>query len=430
VKRGDVRQTVTATGTLNAVVMVEVGTQLSGQLATVFVDFNDEVKKGQPLAELDRRSFEAKLAEARAATATAQTLVVVQQSRIERARIDIRDAKTRSAVLQARLESAKARRDAAENAHKRVTALNARGVSSPTQLEQAETDREAAAANLREAEALAAAHIHAIAAAEVELQRAEAELASAHAGVPHKQAAERLAEIDLDRTIIRSPINGVVVGRSFSEGQTVAASLEAPTLFMIAGDLEHMDIHARVDESDIGKIRVGQKATFTVDAYPGRRFDAEVGAVRKAPTQQQQPGSLLRRMPQSSSNVVTYTVVLRTTNSGGLLLPGMTAVVRITVDEASDVLMVPMAGFRFTPQDKDRRELPEQALPPNQELVWVWDNDTQSLRAVNVRIGTVDGIHAAVLTAAATALKEGDAVVTAEVLDAPRKRTFGMKLGF
>jgi multidrug efflux pump subunit AcrA (membrane-fusion protein) len=89
-----------------------------------------------------------------------------------------------------------------------------------------------------------------------------------------------------------------------------------------------------------------------------------------------------------------------------------------------------MAGFRFTPQDKDRRELPEQALPPNQELVWVWDNDTQSLRAVNVRIGTVDGIHAAVLTAAATALKEGDAVVTAEVLDAPRKRTFGMKLGF
>lgn len=249
--------------------------------------------------------------------------------------------------------------------------------------------------------------------------------------MPQKQAAERLAEIDLERTVIRSPIDGVVVGRSFSEGQTVAASLEAPTLFMIAADLEHMDIHARVDESDIGRIKVGQRAIFTVDAYPGHRFEAEVGAVRKAPTQQQQPGSLLRRTPQTSSNVVTYTVVLKTINPGGLLLPGMTAVVRVTVDEAKDVLIVPMAAFRFTPQDRDKRELPEQTPAQNYELVWVWDNETQGLRPVNVQVGTVDGVHAAILTKPApTALKQGDAVVTAEVLDAPRKRTFGMKLGF
>lgn len=429
VKRGDVRQTVTATGTLNAVVTVEVGTQLSGQLAKVLVDFNDEVKKGQPLAELDRRSFEAKLAEARAATNASRTLVAVQKTRIERARIDVRDAQAKMAVLQARLESAKARLNGAESVLRRGLALQAKGVSSATQVEQAETDRDAAAANVREAEASASGNVHAVAGAEADLQRAEAELANTIAAIPQKEAAQLLAQIDLERTIIRSPIDGVVVGRSFSEGQTVAASLEAPTLFTIAGDLERMDIHARVDESDIGKIKVGQKATFTVDAHPGQQFEADVAAVRKAP-QQQQPGSVLRRAPQSSSNVVTYIVVLRTTNKDGLLLPGMTAVMRIIVDEAKDVLMVPMAAFRFTPQGQEGRQAPGQARGYNREVVWVWDNETKHVKPVSVEVGTADGILASIVSKAAPGLlREGDQILLTEATELAPKRAFGIKWG-
>jgi HlyD family secretion protein len=430
VKRSVVRQTVTATGTLNALVTIEVGTQLSGQLAKVFVDFNDDVKRGQPLAELDRRSFQAKRAEARAATIAAQTLVAVQKSRVERARVDIRDAQAKGAVLQARLESAKARLNGAENALRRVAALQAKGVSSGTQLDQAETERDAAAANFKEAEASAGANMHAVAAAQVDLQRAEAELANAEAGVPQREAAQLLAEIDLERTIIRSPIDGVVVGRSFSEGQTVAASLEAPTLFTIAGDLERMEIHARVDESDIGKIRVGQRATFTVDAYPGRQFEAEVAVVRKAP-QQTQPGSVLRRAPPTSSNVVTYIVVLRTSNPGGLLLPGMTAMMRIIVDEAKDVLTVPMAAFRFTPQGQESREKVAQPHAHNRELVWVWNNAERRAKPITVQVGTSDGVHAALIgKAMVEELREGDQVLLGEALESSSKRPFGMKLGF
>ena len=429
VKRGDVSQSVSATGTLNAVVTVEVGTQLSGQLAKVFADFNDEVKQGQALAELDRRSFEAKLAEARAATVAAQTLITVQQSKVERARVDIRDAQAKATILQARLDNAKARSDATENALARAMALNARGVASSIQLEQAETERAVAAANLREARALATAHVHTVEAAEVDLQRAEAELANASAGVPQRQASQLLAEIDLERTIIRSPINGVVVGRAFSEGQTVAASLEAPTLFTIAGDLENMDIHARVDEADIGRIKDGQKATFTVDAHPGRQFEAEVTAVRKLP-QQQQAMSLLRRAPapQTPSNVVTYTVILRTSNQGMLLLPGMTAVIRIIVDEAKDVLTVPMAALRYSPQGGERRGPIGQPRAAN---VWIWDDQGKHVRSVQVEVGTTDGVRAAVASKQAVdGLQDGDQAVVAEAAEPVSRQTFGVRLGF
>jgi HlyD family secretion protein len=430
VQRGDVRQTVTATGTLNALVTVEVGTQLSGQLAKVMADFTEHVSKGQALAELDRRSFEARLAEAQAATAMAETLVEVQKSKIERARVDLFEAKSRTQVLQAKAESARARKQAAESALARVQALHGRGVSSPSQLDDAQAERDATAANLREAEAVSAANIYTIAGAGADLRRAEAELANALAGVPQKRAVQLLAEIELERTVIRSPIDGVVVGRNFSEGQTVAASLEAPTLFMIAGDLTQMDIYARVDESDIGKIKVGQRATFTVDAQPGRQFEADVVAVRQAPQQQQPGGSLRRTMPQTQSNVVTYTVVLRTNNKDTLLLPGMTAVIRIIVDEANDALTVPMAAFRFTPNGDRTAEASRAAQGPNTETVWTWSGS--GLKPILVQVRTANGVQAAIATGeAALGLKEGDQVVVAEAVEsAPQRSTYGIKLGF
>ena len=424
VTRGDVRQTVTATGTLNPIVAVEVGTQVSGQLAKVLADFNDHVKKGQPLAELDRRSFDAKVAEARAATTAAETLVAVQKSKLDRARVDVRDAHGRTAVLQARVEVAAVRRQAAETTLSRAVALSARGVSSSIQLEQAQTERDIAAALLREAEALAGANSNAIAGAEADVQRAAAELANAVAGVPQKKAHQLAAEIELERTIIRSPIDGIVVGRSFSEGQTVASSLEAPTLFMIAGDLERMDIHTRVDESDIGRIKVGQQATFTVDAHPGRQFDAEVVAVRQAP-QQQSGSGFLRRAQSGSSNVVTYTVILRTSNPSMLLLPGMTAAVRVIIEETKDALIVPMAAFRFKPQPQDQTE---QVPPrePNMEMVWVWDG--RAVRSVPFEVGAMDGVRAAARSA--PRLNEGDQVIVTQAPEAaPKRSAFGIKFG-
>jgi HlyD family secretion protein len=265
--------------------------------------------------------------------------------------------------------------------------------------------------------------VNAIAGADADVQRAEAELANAVAGVPQKKAQQLAAEIDLERTVIRSPIDGVVVGRSFSEGQTVASSLEAPTLFMIAGDLERMDIHTRVDESDIGRIKVGQQATFTVDAHPGRQFNADVVAVRQAP---QQPGSsLLRRAQPASSNVVTYTVILRTDNPSMLLLPGMTADVRVIVDEAKDALTVPVAAFRFNPQPQDQGE---KAPPrePNVETVWVWDG--RAPRSVAVEVGAMDGVRAAARSA--PRLNEGDQVIVAQAFEAaPKPSVLGIKFG-
>jgi HlyD family secretion protein len=421
VEWGTVRRTVTTTGTLQALATVEVGTQLSGQIAGLFADFNDEVTKGQPLVQLDTKSFEARLAEAAAASAMAEANVEVQMARLERARVDLRDTEAQRSVLQAREDNARVRLETAHRALERAETLQERGTTSAVQLEETLAAHDQAAASLREAEAIAAAHEHAIEGARVDLQRAEAELTNARAAVPQKKASERSAEIDLERTTIRSPIDGVVVGRNVSDGQTVAASLEAPTLFTIAGDLQQMEIHARVDEADIGTIEVGQPARFSVDAHPGEAFEATVTGVRKA--------------PQVMQNVVTYTVVLATENTRNLLLPGMTATVRITVEEAGPVLKLPMAALRFSPSVEhvraaaskgaraDRIDEPAQGRPVT---VWRLMADG-SLEPVTIGIGVDDGAHAAVM---AGEFAEGDEVVVGEVIDAEPARLFGIRFGF
>lgn len=414
VERGAVRQTVTTTGTLNALVTVEVGTQLSGQIAELFVDFNDEVRKGEPLAQLDIKTFVARLAEAEAARAMAHANVEIHRARLERARVDARDAEARRAVLEARLDNARVRHATAVKAFDRTTTLQQRGTIAAAQLEEVESEREQAAAQFREAQALLAAHEIAVEGAQVDLQRAEAELVNALAAVPQQEAIVRSAEIDLERTTIRSPVDGVVVGRNIDEGQTVAASLEAPTLFTIAGDLREMEIHARVDEADIGKMAVGQRAEFRVDAHPDRQFEAVVTSLRKA--------------PQVVQNVVTYTVVLATANPDGRLLPGMTATVRITVHEARDVLKLPLSALRFEPSGDDTA--PEQlAAPPDAgrpAVVWTLAADGRP-RPVTVGIGEDDGAHAALLSGP---LAAGAEVVVGEVLQAAPSRLFGIRFGF
>ena len=279
VERGPITATVSATGTLNPVTSVQVGTQVSGQIKELFVDFNSVVKKGQLVARIDPETFEYRVRQAQADTEAA-----------------------RSALGRAQVSQINAQREL-----NRTKELVARNFVSPAELDARQSAFDLAQADVRNAQAVVA-------------QR-EASLAS--------------ARVDLGRTEIRAPVDGVVIKRSVDVGQTVAASLQAPELFVIARDLRDMQVDASIDEADIGRIRVGQRASFTVDSFPGRSFNGEVKQVRKA--------------AQSVQNVVTYTVLITAANESGQLMPGMTANVRIVTDTRESVLKVANAALRFRP---------------------------------------------------------------------------------
>lgn len=406
IQRGVLEQIITATGTVQPVDTVEVGSQLAGQIATLHVDFNDRVRLGDPLAELDQRSFIAKVEENRAALDMAVANVKVQQARLDRARIDLDNARGTKAVLQAKVESAQAVQLAAERNLDRKVALRSREVASPAALEEAQTDLASRKAQTREVSTVLDLNGYAVEGAIAEVRRLEAELAQARAAVPQRQASLRGAEIDLDRTVIRSPTDGVVVGRFVNQGQTLAAGLEVRTAFNIAKNLAEMEVHARVDETDIGRVAAGQRATFGVDAYPGRRFEAVVRQVRKAPLVTQ--------------NVVTYTVVLKTDNRDGLLLPGMTALVKLTIHKDEDVLKVPLAALRFRPEGSAPRD-------PAAPSVWVRGADG-GLEAVRVETGATSADLVALRSAGQ--LAEGSEVVVGQAEVPAGRRLFGVRLGF
>jgi HlyD family secretion protein len=412
VEEGELRRVVTATGTLNAIVNVEVGSQLSGQIADLLVDFNDEVKKGQPLARLDQKSFHARVAEAQAAIDLAEVSIAVARAKLERTQIDARDAEAQRAVLKARTDNARIKLDAASTELRRKQALRERQVGALVDVEDTEAKVASAAASLREAEAIAAAQENLVAGTKADVRRVQSELDSAIASVPQKKALLQVAEIDLDRTTIRSPIDGVIVGRNVNEGQTLATTLEAKTLFIVAGDLHQMEIHAKVDEADIGKIRVGQEASFTVDAHPGRQFSATVRQVRKAPQVQQ--------------NVVTYTVVLAAANPENLLLPGMTALVRITVNRTGPVVKVPLAALRYSPKPEQRSAAEQGEVARGKPAsVWIADENGEP-KGVAVGLGDDDATHAAVVSGP---LAPGDRVIVGEAANPKPRQLFGIRIG-
>lgn len=279
VARGDVIPRVTATGTLSPVVTVQVGSQVSGRIKELFADFNDEVKAGQVVAKLDPALFESSLARAKAQLATAR----------------------------ANLAKAEATEENARAEYQRLKELNARGVTSKSELDVGLANKVIA----------------------------EASITSARADVTQAHAALEEAEANLSYTTISSPIDGVVVTRSVDVGQTVAASLSAPTLFLIAGDLRKMEVHASVAESDVGQIEPGMKAEFTVDAFPNDRFVGDVKQVRYEAV--------------TVSNVVTYDAVITVDNERLKLRPGMTANVTFIIDERNDVVMVANKALRYRP---------------------------------------------------------------------------------
>lgn len=304
VERGSLQATVSASGTVNPVTQVSVGSQVSGQVRQVLVDFNAEVKAGQLIAEIDPETFEYRVRSAQADLDAARASVLTAQANA---------AASRAAISRAQTDLAEARR-----VHERNQQLVAQAF-----IAQSEADR---------TRAVMASAEEGVKAAQAQLGVSAAQITTAQAIVAQREAVLAQARVDLGRTQIKSPVNGIVIKRTVERGQTVAASLQAPELFVIAQNLSDMQVDASIDEADVGRIRPGQKATFTVDAFPGQTFEGQVNLVRKA--------------GQNVSNVVTYVAVIAFSNATGRLLPGMTANVRVVTDVRADALKVPNAALR------------------------------------------------------------------------------------
>lgn len=343
VRRGALTVIVTATGTLQPTNTVSVGSELSGIIKSVEVSYNNRVKVGQILARLDTSKLEAQLTQSKAALESAKAKVLQAQATIE-------ETKAKLSQFQ------------------KVRELSNGKVPS-----QAEMDAASAA-----------------------FERAKADAASAAAAVSQAEAILQANETDLSKSIIRSPINGIVLTRSIEPGQTVAASLQAPVLFTLAEDLTQMELHVNVDEADVGKVRKGQKAVFSVSAYPNRTFEATISEVRYGSS--------------TTSGVVTYETVLKVNNSDLSLRPGMTATADITVKKVENAILAPSSALRFTlPVQEEKKPStglvgsllprpprpstkPRNDIDANKKQQRVWTLKDGQLTAIPVTIGSTDGI--------------------------------------
>jgi HlyD family secretion protein len=335
VERGQIAATVNATGTVNAVVTVQVGSQITGRIQQLFVDFNTAVQEGQIIAQIDPALFNARVSQGRAALSNVRAAVRVAEATVENTRATVETAQANTKSAQANIERARVALVDAQRTLERRQGLAQRSLTPQSELDTAQAAYDSAVAQLKAAEAQYEAVQGQLKSARAQLRLTEAQHAAAVAQVEQAQAALQVAELDLSHTTIRSPVNGIVIARNVDVGQTVAASLQAPTLFLIAQDLTHMQVNTNVSEADIGKIRAGQTATFTVDAYADSTFTGTVAQVRNSPITVQ--------------NVVTYDAVVEVSNPQGLLRPGMTANVSFIIARRDEILKVPNAALRFQP---------------------------------------------------------------------------------
>ena len=293
VERGEIRDVVEATGSVNAVTTVQVGSQVSGTISTLNADFNSHVQRGEVIALIEPALFRGTLQQAVADSENAQANLIASRANLEKAR---------AALAQATAD------------YDRTAELARDNLVAQQQLEISKATHDGAVASVG---------------------AAEANVAQARAQLSQKTAAVAVARTNLGYTVIRSPIDGVVVARNVDVGQTVAASLQAPTIFTIAQDLAQMQVYAKVDESDVGRIRVGRPVTFKVDAFPKQVFTGTVRQIRMNPTVMQ--------------NVVTYDAVIGFANPETKLFPGMTAYVTIPVARVEDVFKIPNAALHYRP---------------------------------------------------------------------------------
>ena len=336
VERGAITTTVNATGVVNAVTTVQVGSQVSGTIQKLFVDFNSPVKEGDIIAQIDPALLSTKVAQARANVASALAAVQVAQATTINAKAAVETAQANAESARATIEKSKVALADARRILERNKEMTRKSLIAQNDLDTAQAAYDGAVAQLKASEAQLEAATGQLKSASAQQRLAAAQELAAAAQVDQTKAALQAAELDLEHTTIRAPVNGIVVSRSVDVGQTVAASLQAPILFLIAQDLTQMQVDTNVSEADIGRVRVGQRVTFTVDAYQNITFTGEVMQVRNAPITVQ--------------NVVTYDAVVQVANPDLRLKPGMTANVSFLVAERQDVIKVPTAALRFQPE--------------------------------------------------------------------------------
>lgn len=462
VERGNLRNTVTATGALQAVTTVQVGSQASGTISALYADFNSVVKKGQVIAQLDPAQAKAQVDQARANLQQARASLAQSQAAVANARAGITDAQARSlaakstvqnnqagvSAAEANVAVLKAQQDDAMSLLKQQESLLKAGVIAQRDYDVAMTAYKTAEARYNQAvaqlnqsklseQSSASAGIAqsqaAVEQSQAQLQQAQAAVQQNAAQVAQAEAALSLAEVNLSHTTITSPIDGVVVSRDVNVGQTVAASLSAPTLFTIANDLTQMQVIANIDQADIGLVEQAKAVKFTVDAFPGKEFDGQIQEMRLNPVNVQ--------------NVVTYNVVINVENPEQTLKPGMTANLTITIDERNNVLKVPNSALRFRPQNANyasgsgnaggqgqgqgrRRQqqgdnaqgansgdsnfAPASApvLPGQTRVVWVMGQDGKP-QPRRIKVGLSDGAATEVVDGN---LNEGDLVITGQTV--------------
>ena len=335
IERGNLSKTVSASGKLKPVITVEVGSEISGQISDLLVDFNSKVTADQVIAQIDPESFQAEVLRSEAELAVARAAIMTKRAAITQAEANLLNARSVSTAQAADVDGAQVLAADLKRDYDRKRELRSKGVVALSSVDKAKAAWQAAAAQAKSVSARMSAQYANVVAREAQVTIARAEVTHAEAVTRQKEASLNIAKVNLKNTFIRSPVDGVVIGRNINIGQTVAASFQAPTLFTIAKDLRRMQVETDIDEADIGQVTRGQPARFTVDSFPGRTFSGRVTQVRK--------------QPQEVQNVVTYTVVLNADNSDLRLLPGMTAAVVIKVSDRTGVLKIPNAALRFTP---------------------------------------------------------------------------------
>jgi HlyD family secretion protein len=375
--------------------MVQVGSQVSGNVQALYADYNTKVTNGQIVARIDPAPFQARVDQAAANLNAARAAVANAQASIEKSNAELAAANAGLAGAKANGVKGRVAVDQAKIDLDRKKALAAEGVLARQDQDTSQGNYDSAVAEQQASLAGEQAARDNVTAAQAQVTLGRTQLASAEAQVKQCEAALQQAQLDLNHTSITAPVDGVVVARQIDVGQTVAASLQAPTLFQIAQDLTKMQADINVSEADVGRVQVGQSVRFTVDAYPGTAFNGTVASIRKAPINVQ--------------NVVTYDVVVTADNPDLKLFPGMTANAGILVERHENVLKVPNAALRFHPSEAaapSRRK----STPAQQQTVWVMQADAKNMRPAAIRTGLSDGSFTEVTGGD---LKEGDRVVLA-----------------
>jgi HlyD family secretion protein len=404
IDRGDIEAAITATGTVNAVKTVQVGSQVSGNILALYADFNTKVKEGQLVARIDPAIFQARVDQTRAAQDSAKAAVVSARASIVKAASDIAGAEANVASQRANLVRAQSAVADAKIKNGRRIEMVKQGLIAREEADTYQSTYDQAVASLDAAQSAVTAAQSLVASAQAAKDVTQTQLDQAQSQVKQTTATLQQAQLDLAHTQILAPVDGTVISRNMDVGQTVAASFQAPTIFQIAQDLTKMQVDTNVDESDVGPIRVGQSANFTVDAYPGVTFPGEVAQIRQAPINVQ--------------NVVTYDVVVTVANPDLKLFPGMTANVRIINGVTRNAVRLPVAALRFHPpeaatpaagaakgQGKTGRRGAANGAQAQQSIYLL---EQGKLKRVRVKLGLTDGNYTEVLNG----LNEGQVVVT------------------